>query len=58
MDQYHRYLEDIELMKQLGVNAYRFSLSWPRLIPKEDGVINAAAVEYYNNLLNALLKAG
>ncbi|MHB9139563.1 MAG: GH1 family beta-glucosidase [Victivallaceae bacterium] len=57
-DQYHRYEEDIALMKEMGVDAYRFSLSWPRIIPDGSGEINPAGIDYYNRLINCLLKNG
>lgn len=53
-EHYHRYKEDIKLMKELGLNSYRFSLSWSRIIPSE-GVINPKGIEFYNNLINELL---
>jgi len=58
VDQYHRYKEDIDLMSAMGVDAYRFSISWPRLIPDGEGPINPKGVEYYNNLINELLSHG
>lgn len=57
-DQYHRYEEDIALMKEMGVDAYRFSFSWPRIIPDGSGEINQAGIDYYNRLINCLLKNG
>ncbi|HEY5627960.1 MAG TPA: GH1 family beta-glucosidase [Candidatus Limnocylindrales bacterium] len=57
-DQYHRFPEDIALMRELGLGAYRFSLSWPRVIPHADGVVNAAGLAYYDRLVDALLEAG
>src|SRR6056297_295037 len=57
-DQYHLYETDIALMKKLGVHAYRFSISWPRIIPGEDGRINEEGVEYYRSLIGELLKKG
>ncbi|NNM66702.1 MAG: beta-glucosidase [Spirochaetales bacterium] len=57
-DQYHRYEEDVALMKDLGVSAYRFSLSWPRLQPEGRGAVNPQGIDYYNRLIDALLKAG
>lgn len=58
-DSYHKWQEDVQLVKNLGVNFYRFSLSWTRLIP--DGYstqINQAAVDYYNKLINELIANG
>lgn len=56
-DHYHRYREDVEIMKKIGVKSYRFSLSWSRIIPAE-GVINQKGIEFYNNLIDALIEAG
>lgn len=57
-DHYHRFPEDIQLMKNMGVQAYRFSISWPRLMPTGKDKINEAGVQFYNNLIDALLAAG
>lgn len=57
-DQYHRYEEDVALMKELGVDAYRFSLSWPRIVPDGSGQVNPAGIAYYNRLIDCLLKNG
>ena len=56
-DQYHRYAEDIGLMKQLGVSAYRLSIAWPRIVP-EPGKVNDKGIEHYVRLLDALRDAG
>ncbi|KAK1295254.1 Beta-glucosidase 31 [Acorus calamus] len=55
-DQYHKYKEDVKLMHDMGLDAYRFSISWSRLIPGGRGPINPKGLEYYNNLINELLK--
>ncbi|MFX1344713.1 MAG: GH1 family beta-glucosidase [Promethearchaeota archaeon] len=55
-DHYHRYKEDIQIMKQLNLNAYRFSISWPRIFPSGRGEINEKGVAFYDNLINELLK--
>ena len=55
-DHYHRYKEDVALMKKMGIKAYRFSISWPRILPKGTGEINEAGVQFYNNLINELIK--
>ena len=56
-DQYHHYREDVALMKSLGIKAYRFSLNWSRIFPRE-GVLNPKGLAYYHNLIDALLEAG
>ena len=57
-DQYHRYPEDIAILRELGLGAYRFSISWPRIVPAADGAVNAAGLAYYDRLVDALLGAG
>ena len=57
-DHYHRYPEDVALMKALGVDSYRFSLSWPRIQPGGVGGPNKAGVAFYDRLLDELLAAG
>ena len=57
-DQYHRYPEDIALLRDLGLNAYRFSVAWPRVVPTADGRVNRAGLDYYDRLVDALLEAG
>ncbi|XP_058094685.1 beta-glucosidase 18-like isoform X4 [Magnolia sinica] len=58
-DHYHRYMEDVELMHSLGVNSYRFSISWSRILPRgRFGEINKVGIEFYNNLIDALLLKG
>ena len=57
-DHYHRYREDVALMKELGVKAYRFSVSWPRVLPQGRGVVNEKGLDFYDRLLDELLKAG
>ncbi|MCE1230212.1 MAG: GH1 family beta-glucosidase [Firmicutes bacterium] len=57
-DHYHRWPEDLALMKALGLNAYRFSLSWSRLLPAGKGQANAAGLAFYDRLVDALLEAG
>ena len=56
-DQYHRFGDDIALMRELGVGAYRFSVSWSRVIP-ELGRVNRVGLDYYDRLADALLDAG
>ncbi|MBE6880594.1 MAG: beta-glucosidase [Ruminococcaceae bacterium] len=57
-DHYHRVDEDVALMKEIGIKAYRFSLSWSRIIPDGIGEVNAAGVAFYNHLINKLLENG
>ncbi|KAK9756953.1 hypothetical protein RND81_01G132300 [Saponaria officinalis] len=57
-DQYHKYKEDVELMAETGLDAYRFSISWSRLIPNGRGHVNPKGLEYYNNLIDALVSRG
>jgi hypothetical protein len=56
-DHYHRYREDIELMKQMGINSYRLSLAWSRILPNGEGEINQAGIDHYNEVLDALEEA-
>ncbi|MBE6110552.1 MAG: glycosyl hydrolase family protein [Erysipelotrichaceae bacterium] len=56
-DHYHRYKEDVALMKELGLKSYRFSISWGRIIP-EKGRINPKGIEFYRNLISELRAAG
>ena len=53
-----QYIEDIALMRDLGVNAYRFSISWPRVLPAGTGAINPAGLSYYSRLVDDLAAAG
>ncbi|XP_076927128.1 beta-glucosidase 40-like [Bidens hawaiensis] len=55
VDQYHLYKDDIKLMKDMGMDAYRFSIAWPRIFPNGSGQINQAGVDHYNALINSLL---
>lgn len=55
---YHRYQEDIELMRQLGVKHYRLSLAWPRIVPDGSGAVNPEGIAFYRRLLTALRAAG
>jgi len=54
-DHYHRYKEDVHLMKEIGLKAYRFSISWPRLFPSGKGKVNSKGVAFYDNLIDELL---
>ncbi|MFJ6940210.1 GH1 family beta-glucosidase [Streptomyces sp. NPDC101132] len=57
-DHYHRWPEDIALMRRLGTDAYRFSIAWPRILPSGDGPLNPAGLDFYDRLVDALLDAG
>lgn len=57
-DHYHRYREDVSLMKELSLGAYRFSISWPRVLPNGRGTINAKGLDFYSKLVDCLLEAG
>jgi beta-glucosidase len=57
-DHYHRYQEDVALMRNLGLKAYRFSISWPRVLPDGFGRVNPAGLDFYDRLVDALLEAG
>ncbi|MGO8955992.1 MAG: GH1 family beta-glucosidase [Streptosporangiaceae bacterium] len=57
-DHYHRWPEDVALMAELGVGAYRFSVAWPRLQPDGSGPVNPAGLDFYDRLTDALLARG
>src|SRR5215472_11950272 len=57
-DHYHRYQEDVALMKSFGASAYRFSISWPRIFPEGAGQPNPKGVDFYRRLVDELLSAG
>ncbi|GAA3386673.1 GH1 family beta-glucosidase [Cryptosporangium minutisporangium] len=57
-DHYHRYAEDLDLMAGLGVDAYRFSIAWPRIQPTGDGPANPAGLDFYDRLVDAMLARG
>jgi beta-glucosidase len=57
-DHYHRYAEDVALMRQIGLQAYRLSISWPRVLPTGTGSVNSAGLAFYDRLIDALLAAG
>src|SRR5512141_249001 len=54
-DHYHRYKEDVQLMKSLGVKTYRFSIAWPRVFPQGSGQPNPKGLDFYNRLVDELL---
>lgn len=57
-DHYHRYRDDVKLMQQLNLQAYRFSIAWPRILPEGRGKINQAGLDFYKRLTDELLHAG
>lgn len=57
-DHYHRYRDDVQLLRWLGVGAYRFSIAWPRILPHGRGAVNDAGLDFYDRLVDALLEAG
>jgi beta-glucosidase len=57
-DHFHRYKEDVQLIKALGAKAYRFSIAWPRIFPEGTGSANPKGLDFYNRLLDELLANG
>jgi beta-glucosidase len=57
-DHYHRYREDVGLMRELGVGSYRFSISWSRVLPDGHGTVNEAGLDFYDRLVDELCAAG
>lgn len=57
-DHYHRMPDDVQLMKQLGLNAYRFSIAWTRILPEGRGQVNVKGLDFYSRLVDELLHAG
>lgn len=57
-DHYHRYQEDVDLMKELGLDAYRFSFAWSRIQPTGSGPVNVQGLDFYDRLIDSLLEAG
>ena len=57
-DHYHRWEEDLNLLKEYGITNYRFSISWTRIFPEGTGDINQAGVDFYNNLINGMIARG
>ncbi|MBB5190909.1 6-phospho-beta-glucosidase [Silvimonas terrae] len=58
VDHYHRMSDDVALMKEMGLTAYRFSVSWPRIFPSGRGAVNEAGMAFYERLIDALIAAG
>lgn len=56
-DHYHRYREDVQLMRDLGLSAYRFSIAWPRILPNGRGQVNIPGLDFYDRLVDTLLAA-
>ncbi|MDA8232122.1 MAG: GH1 family beta-glucosidase [Magnetospirillum sp.] len=57
-DHYHRYAEDIRLMTDIGLHAYRFSVAWPRVLPRGRGAVNSKGLDFYDRLIDGVLEAG
>jgi beta-glucosidase len=57
-DHYHRYRDDVALMADLGLDSYRFSIAWPRIVPTGSGRVNQAGLDFYRRLVDALLERG
>src|SRR3989442_2141796 len=54
-DHYHRYREDVQLIQDLGVNAYRFSIAWPPILPNRTGSVNNPGLDFYHRLVDTPL---
>ena len=57
-DFYHRYPQDVGLMRELGIDAFRFSIAWPRIFPQGRGAVNEKGLDFYDKLVDALLEQG
>ena len=57
-DHYHRWPEDLEILKSLGLGAYRFSIAWPRILPEGRGQINGPGLDFYERVVDGLLESG
>ncbi len=58
IDHYHRYQSDFDILKEIGTNAYRFSIAWTRILPEGTGKINQKGIDFYNNIIDALIARG
>ncbi|MEP7055203.1 MAG: GH1 family beta-glucosidase [Actinomycetota bacterium] len=58
VDQYHRFPQDVAMMKNLGLHSYRFSISWPRVMPTGHGTVNQKGLDHYRRLVDTLTEAG
>ncbi|WP_117232906.1 glycoside hydrolase family 1 protein [Vibrio maerlii] len=58
VDHYHRYKEDIRLMAEMGLESYRFSIAWPRIIPNGTGEVNQKGIDFYNSIIDECLSYG
>jgi len=54
-DHYHRFEEDVRMIRQLGIPNYRFSVAWPRILPNGDGTVNQKGIDFYNRLVDTLV---
>ena len=57
-DHYHRYKDDVKMMKEMGIPAYRFSIDWSRVIPNGVGRVNKKGLKFYSDLIDTLLENG
>ena len=57
-DHYHRWRDDVALMRELGLKTYRFSIAWPRIFPQGRGALNQSGLDFYSRLVDSLLEAG
>jgi len=57
-DHYHRWPQDVAMMRELGLQSYRFSISWPRILPEGRGRVNQAGLDHYSRFIDGLLEAG
>ena len=55
-DHYHRFREDVRIMKEIGLKAYRFSIDWTRVLPEGTGRVNEEGIRFYSDLIDALCR--